>query len=557
MKKSKVIALFILGCSLGLPCEAVYSKADAKDVAKYISVHNHKYIPRPDRLGFQEVMIVPSYQEEPKKNVEVAIQKAIEQREQMEQEPVVYKKKQQQILETENIVSVEPAPQTADIYSSATLHDFSYTPEQLEQIRQSQVNIQSNNFINTVEPVIPETNVITEQVTEDFPVYHEVAYESMAVNYQPQNLPQDKIASYDLMPGITRYDDAVDAVRDVSPELQGNYAAAPSENTNFSDGEDFALRKTSEQHNGDAWNKIYQEEHDKENFTVNSPDKNKSSKTINESQRLRKEFDNLLKDKVAKKISPKPDTGDDFNIREDASLNESNLLNFPENTLHLIYKDNEIFNVTVAVNQTTNIRLKEYEKVLDITVGCQDGLTIEGYKDIDNKHSHIVIKPYEDGIKTMLRVTTNFSRYQFRLESGASENYNPYVLFQLNTVSDMPFNPQIGDRQSAATLKRTRHEKKPIEVQEPDELNFNFTIKAKKYEPKYVWDDGHYTYVLLPKTAYNHEIYILGFLGAKAQQIREYEIQDDFMKLYGTWSKLKFIINGQDVVIDNNEYIPE
>ncbi len=454
-------------------------------------------------------------------------------------------------------IVVEKEIRNDGVYSTATLNNFEYTLEQLEQIRQSQLNVQD---IQRQDAIIPKPEALGQTAKQDYPIYNEVVYESMAVNCQPENLSEDKIASYDLMPGITRYDDAVDTIRDITPELQESYAAAPSEIANLSDSEDFALRKTSEQHNGEAWNKIYKEEHEKENFTVNSPDspdKNKSSKTINESQRLRKEFDNLLKDKVTKKISPKPDTGDDFNIREDASLNEANLLNFPENTLHLIHKDNEIFNVIVAVNQETNIRLKEYEKVLDITVGCQDGLTIEGYKDIDNKHSHIVIKPYEDGIATMLRVTTNFSRYQFRLESGAAENYNPYVLFQLNTVSDMPFNPQIGDRQSAATLKRTRYEKKPIEVQEPDELNFNFTTKGKKYLPKYIWDDGRFTYVLLPKSAYNHEIYILGFVGDKAQQIREYEIQDDFMKIYGTWSKLRFKIDNQDLDIVNNEYIPE
>ena len=110
-------------------------------------------------------------------------------------------------------------------------------------------------------------------------------------------------------------------------------------------------------------------------------------------------------------------------------------------------------------------------------------------------------------------------------------------------------------RTGAAVLKRTRHEKRPIEVVDPSDLNFNFSVKGRKFLPKYVWDDGHYTFLLFPQAAYKQDIYILACTNDNVQQLREYEIQDEFMKLPGTWSKLKFFIGKHSLMVENEDFI--
>lgn len=110
-------------------------------------------------------------------------------------------------------------------------------------------------------------------------------------------------------------------------------------------------------------------------------------------------------------------------------------------------------------------------------------------------------------------------------------------------------------RTGAAVLKRTRHEKRPIEVTDPSDLNFSYTTKGKKHCPKYIWDDGHYTFLLFPQAVYKQDIYILACTNDNVQQLREYEIQDEFMKLPGTWSKLKFFIGKHSLMIENENFI--
>ena len=110
-------------------------------------------------------------------------------------------------------------------------------------------------------------------------------------------------------------------------------------------------------------------------------------------------------------------------------------------------------------------------------------------------------------------------------------------------------------RTGAAVLKRTRHEKRPIEVADPSDLNFSYTTKGKKYCPKYIWDDSHYTFLLFPQAVYKQDIYILACTNDNVQQLREYEIQDEFMKLPGTWSKLKFFIGKHSLMIENENFI--
>lgn len=449
------------------------------------------------------------------------------------------------ILEKE-VSPTAPYITESETYSNATCN-YEYTPEQLEQIKASE-QAYKDNLLNT-----ENSNLEIEK--EHLPIYTKVKRASMNV-LNEQNIPEEQTAAYtdydssELVPGVTSPVVAADKIQEISPE----FCVYPNIDVSRSVEEEneFVSQKMTERHDGNAWRKIYYEEDaQKENFAVNEASSD-AYKAISESQKLRKQF----KDVFRKTDIVNDGKAEIYSVREDKSLDDAGL-NYPDNTMLVEYTPNDVIDVVIAANKTTDIRLKEYEKVTDITVGSQDGLIIEGYKDSRKQHSHITIKPYEDDIKTVLRVTTNFSKYQFQLVSGTPETYNPFVLFKLSNDSHMPFNPQIGERLGAATLRRTRHERKPIEVQEPDELNFNFTTKGKKYLPKYIWDDGRFTYVLLPKSAYNHEIYILGFVGDKAQQIREYEIQDDFMKIYGTWSKLRFKIDNQDLDIVNNEYIPE
>lgn len=287
----------------------------------------------------------------------------------------------------------------------------------------------------------------------------------------------------------------------------------------------------------------------KEDLSINE-EKAAIASELKESQKLREQLKDLMNLSDRKNYQGQTET---FAVREDKSLNET-VLNFPENTLYIDFNQQKTVNVIVSIDKVTDIRLKEYEKVTDITVGTQDGLSIEGYKDKEDKHSHITIKPYDNGIDTTLRVTTNYSHYQFILKSGKPEEYNPYVLFKLGDNQHI-LSDTLGDRESAK-LRKTRQAKNPIEVAEPDELNFNYTVKGKKYVPKHIFDDGRFTYVLLPKVAYEKGIYILGILDDKVQQIREYELQDEFMKIYGTWTKIRFRIEEHQLELINNEYIP-
>lgn len=409
-------------------------------------------------------------------------------------------------------------------YSTETLSQ-EYTPEQWEQIKASMqaepapsvqnfVSRDADNSTLTPSPIVThdgkslfKKNIVqsteNQRNWDNRTIYEEVTCSNMNLHYDKQ----EKLAF-----GNYRKADVLDIIHTAEPELdvKVNFTSSAVNPVN-----DRVLTASRVQKAKDRM----ENKQDKETVSV-----------ISESQKLRKELEKL-------------ELGGNNDREEYLSDNVAPI-------------QRETINISVCIDRETDIKFNQFDIITDLFLEDKEGLFVDTYKDGEDI-PHVVIIPSANNIDTILKIVTDNETYVCTLKSTSESGYMPSVNIIPSQKKTERYQ-EVADIAGSAELKRSRQENKPIMVQNPDEMNFDYITEGngKKLDPKMIWDDGRFTYLLFPKNVYKYEINIMGMLNSKISHIREFLIQDDFMKIYGTWEELIFKVNDATIKITNNGFIP-
>jgi type IV secretion system protein VirB9 len=160
----------------------------------------------------------------------------------------------------------------------------------------------------------------------------------------------------------------------------------------------------------------------------------------------------------------------------------------------------------------------------------------------------IMIKPLEPGLTTNMILITNQRIYQFVL-SSTRDSYMPMVKFRY------PFSQ--GRFITVETLRRESEQKRNEDGKQY--LSYNYRIVSgwalsglfkPEWQPTEVWDDGHKTYIRLPRGVLQKE-YPTVF--EKSNYIINYRVSENIMILDKLISNVTLRLNGKRVKITKNK----
>jgi type IV secretion system protein VirB9 len=154
----------------------------------------------------------------------------------------------------------------------------------------------------------------------------------------------------------------------------------------------------------------------------------------------------------------------------------------------------------------------------------------------------IMIKPLESGLTTNMILVTNQRIYQFVLTS-TRDSYMPMIQFRY---------PHVPKRFITAEVLRQESEQR--EREEGRFLSYNYKIVSglvkPVWQPEEAWDDGHKTYIRLPRGVLQNE-YPTVF--EKANYIINYRVNENVMVLDKLITSVTLRLNGKRVRIIKNK----
>ena len=158
----------------------------------------------------------------------------------------------------------------------------------------------------------------------------------------------------------------------------------------------------------------------------------------------------------------------------------------------------------------------------------------------------IMIKPLEPGLTTNMVLVTNQRIYQFVLTS-TRDSYMPMVKFRYPL-----------SRNRFITAETIRQEAGQKEMDETYHLSYNYKIKSgwalsgwfkPEWRPVEAWDDGHKTYIRLPRGVLQRE-YPTVF--EKSNYIVNYRVNENIMILDKLITSVTLRLDGKRVRITKN-----
>jgi type IV secretion system protein VirB9 len=159
----------------------------------------------------------------------------------------------------------------------------------------------------------------------------------------------------------------------------------------------------------------------------------------------------------------------------------------------------------------------------------------------------IMIKPLESGLTTNMILVTNRRIYQFVLTS-TRDSYMPMIQFRY---------PHSSKRFITAEVLRQESEQK--EREEGRYLSYNYTIVSgwaisgwfkPVWQPIEAWDDGHKTYIRLPRGVLQNEY---PTIFEKSNYIINYRVNENVMILDKLITVVTLRLNGKRVRIIKNK----
>jgi type IV secretion system protein VirB9 len=157
----------------------------------------------------------------------------------------------------------------------------------------------------------------------------------------------------------------------------------------------------------------------------------------------------------------------------------------------------------------------------------------------------IMIKPLESGLTTNMILVTNQRIYQFVL-SSTRDSYMPMVKFRY---------PNSWQKFITAETIQREKEKQERELKEQEEyLSYNYKIVSGWFKPAWnpveAWDDGHKTYVRLPRGVLQNEY---PTIFEKSRYIINYRVSENVMILDKLISEVTLRLNGKRVKVIKNK----
>jgi type IV secretion system protein VirB9 len=162
----------------------------------------------------------------------------------------------------------------------------------------------------------------------------------------------------------------------------------------------------------------------------------------------------------------------------------------------------------------------------------------------------IMIKPLESGLTTNMILVTNQRIYQFVLNS-TRDSYMPMVKFRYPN-SQKKFI-------TAETLQRETEQREREREEQEQYLSYNYKIVSgwalsgwfkPVWQPLEAWDDGHKTYIRLPRGVLQNE-YPTVF--EKSRYIINYRVSENVMMLDKLVSEVTLRLNGKRVKVIKNK----
>jgi type IV secretion system protein VirB9 len=213
------------------------------------------------------------------------------------------------------------------------------------------------------------------------------------------------------------------------------------------------------------------------------------------------------------------------------SLNEALVTpnNFIGGTQFYDYDEHKQFPVVCKVLSLSVIQLEDGEVPIGMP-SLSDTLRWEITGDVwrtqDGKNVQLImLKPMEVGLKTNMIIVTNRRIYQILL-SSTRDSYMPMIKFRY------PFGSQFI---TARTMTDTEKQNSELKDEEGLYLSYNYRIIAgwaiiglfkPEWTPLDAWDDGHKTYIRLPRMVLQKEY---PTIFEKRNYIVNYRLDDDLI----------------------------
>jgi type IV secretion system protein VirB9 len=223
--------------------------------------------------------------------------------------------------------------------------------------------------------------------------------------------------------------------------------------------------------------------------------------------------------------------------------------NFTGGTMFYDYNENKQYPVVCKVLGLTVIQLENNEVPIGVPYLSDTmrwEVTGDVWRTIDGMNVQIVmLKPLEAGLTTNMVLITNMRIYQFILTS-TRDSYMPMVKFK--------YPLGMGKFITAATIRDEEAEKE--REKGGYFLSYNYRITGgwflsgwfkPEWMPTEAWDDGHKTYVKLPRGVLQMEYPVVFERG---NYIINYRVSDNVMILDKLVRKITLKLDGKRVVIE-------
>jgi type IV secretion system protein VirB9 len=226
--------------------------------------------------------------------------------------------------------------------------------------------------------------------------------------------------------------------------------------------------------------------------------------------------------------------------------------NFIGGTQFYDYNEYKQYPVVCKVLSLTVIQLENGEVPIGVPYLSDTmrwELTGDVWRTIDGLSVQLImIKPLEPGLTTNMILVTNQRIYQFVLTS-TRDSYMPMVKFRY---------PLSRNQFITAETLRQESEQHDHDMEEGNYLSYNYRIVSgwaltgwfkPGWQPVEAWDDGHKTYIRLPRSVLQKE-YPIVF--EKSNYIINYRVSENVMILDKLITNITLRLNGKRVRIIKN-----
>jgi len=173
--------------------------------------------------------------------------------------------------------------------------------------------------------------------------------------------------------------------------------------------------------------------------------------------------------------------------------------------------------------------------------------------------NNIFIKPVRSGLTTSATIVTDRRTYQVILRSVGKQSKNkvwyqevtwnsPQIVFPLQAVGDQHSVAPVAKQATDNTAQIGSAAENPMNGVNPTHLDFRYSVRGTaKFRPDRVFDDGHFTWIHIPKAAWVMPALFVREHGVYA--LVNYDVKGNWLVVQRTFRKAVLRASGQEVTI--------